>query len=381
MDAQAIRWGSAAWIALRLLTMVGVFALRFLEPSPIVEVPGYRAPELSGIAADFAGPWLRADALWYLKIATGGYRPDDGTLAFFPAFPALTWLLNLTVGNEAIAGLLAANVASWAGLILLYALVRRLADSGAAATTVWAVAVFPTAFFFVAPYGEPVLLAAGSAALLLALRGRSFGSFIAGFVAALSRPFGAAIAVPLAAISAKTSGAGRWVAPLGPVAGLAAWTAFAWRLTGDPLGALKIQGNWQRRPTPFWETLFQGFLSWREWAGTELGGYLLFDLAATVFGLVLIPLVVVALRRLGGREAGKIGYGLAGYGVAVMGLALSLPFLPRPLMSNPRFVLALFPLFVGLVVLPPKLRIVLLAGSAAGLVLATVVFLAGRPLF
>lgn len=381
MDAQAIRWGSAAWIALRLLTMLAVSALRFLEPGPNVEVPGYRPPALSGIANEVAGPWLRADALWYLKIATSGYRPDDGSLAFFPAFPALIWLVNLAVGNEAIAGLLVANLASWAGLILLFAFVSRLVGPGAAAATVCAVALFPTAFFFVAPYGEAVLLVAGSAALLLALRGRTVGSFFAGFVAALSRPFGAAIALPLAAMSANSAGARRWIAPLGPVAGLAAWAGFTWRLTGDPLALMRIQGNWLRRPVPFWDTLFQGFVSWRRWAGTELAGYLLFDLAATLFGLMLIPLVVVALRRLRGLQARGAGYGLAAYGVAVMGLSLSLPFLPRPLMSNPRFVLALFPLFVGVVLVPPKLRAILLAASAIGLVFAAVVFLAGRPLF
>jgi hypothetical protein len=381
MDRQAFKWGSAAWLALRVVTLIGTFSLGYLEPGPDVEVPGYRPPALSGLAQEVAEPWLRADALWYLKIATSGYRADDGTLAFFPAFPALTWLLNLVVANEAVAALLAANLASWAGLVLLFAFVSRLVNAQAAAAAVFGVALFPTAFFFVAPYGEAVLLAAGSSALLFALRGSTAATFAAGFVAALSRPFGAAIALPIAAISAKRRGFGRWLAPLGPVAGLAVWAAYAWRLSGDPLALVHSQGNWQRELTPFWQTLVDGFVVWRRWSDTELGSYLLFDLAATLFGLVLIPLVIVAVRRLGAKAAEPARYGLAAYGLAVMAVPLSLPFLPRPLMSNPRFVLALFPLFLGLAVLPRKLRAILAVGSALGLLVASTVYLAGRPLF
>lgn len=380
MNRDALRWGTAAWLVLRLVTLLAAFSIRFLEPGPNPPVPGYRPPELTGFSSEIAGPWLRADALWYLKIATQGYGKDDGTLAFFPAFPVLTWALNQAIGNEAVAGLVAANLASWAGLILLFAFVQLLIDSRAAKATVLGVSLFPTAFFLVAPYGEPMLLAAGSGALLCAIKGKNSASFAAGMLAALSRPFGVAMALPLAALVSQGKGWRRWIAPLGPLVGLGAWALYAWSLTGDPLALVDIQGNWQRKFSPFWGTLAAGFTSWREWSQTAYGSYYLFDLAATLFGLALIPLVVFAVRRCAPKRA-RIGYGLAAYGLATLAVPLSLPFLPRPMMSNPRFVLALFPLFVGLALLPGKTRIVLGAASAIGLFVATAVYLAGRPLF
>jgi hypothetical protein len=155
---------------------------------------------------------------------------------------------------------------------------------------------------------------------------------------------------------------------------------YAWRLTGDPSSLVDIQGTWQRVLSPFWETLIAGFTTWRDWSGTAYGSYYLFDLAATLFGLALIPLVLLSLRR-DAPEQIRIGYGLAAYGIATLAVPLSLPFLPRPMMSNPRFVLALFPLFLGLTVLPGKVRIVLAGASAIGLFVGTAVYLAGRPLF
>lgn len=380
MNRDALRWGTAAWLVLRLVTLLAAFSIRFLDPGPSPEVPGYRPPELTGLTGEIAGPWLRADALWYLKVATQGYAKDDGTLAFFPAFPALTWVVNQAIGNEAIAGLVAANLAGWAGLILLFAFVQLLVDSKAAKATVLGVALFPTAFFFVAPYGEPMLLAAGSAGLLFALKGKNGACFAAGVIAALSRPFGAAIALPMAAIVSQGKGWRRWIGPMGPLVGLGAWALYAWRLTGDPMALIDIQGNWQRELTPFWGTLTAGVRTWRDWSGTEYGSYYLFDLAATLFGLSLIPLVVLAVRARAPKRT-IIGYGLAAYGIAALAVPLSLPFLPRPMMSNPRFVLALFPIFLGLVVLHGKARIVLAGASAIGLFVGTLVYLAGRPLF
>jgi len=362
---------------LRLVSLLAVLSLGQLEPGANVGVAGYQPPELKGAVGEVAGPWLRADALWYLKVATQGYSSDDGTLAFFPAFPALTRVVDHVVGNEAIAGLLVANLASWLGLVLLFGFVRQLLDSRAARTAVFGTALFPTAFFFVAPYGEPVLLAAGSAALLFALRGEHAASFAAGAVAALSRPFGFALAIPVAAIVLRGHGRRRWLAPAGPLAGIAGWAVYAWRLTGDPMALVNIQENWQRELTPFWETLWAGFTSWRVWDGTEYGSYFLFDIAATLFGLALGGLVIRALRK----TDLSVGVGLAAYGGVVLLLPLSLPFLARPLLSNPRFVLALFPLFVGLIVLPGKLRVALGVLSAMGLFVGTLVYLAGRPLY
>lgn len=372
----------AAWLILRLITLAGAwYSSTNLVPGPNVEVAGYATPELTGPVAELVRPWLRADALWYLKISTQGYRPDDGTLAFFPALPAVVWALDSVMGNEAWAGVLAANLATLAGLIMLFAFLARAVHAQAAKAAVVGFVLFPTAFFLMAPYGESMLLMSGAGALFAAQVGRHRWSFVAGVVAGISRPFGAAIALPVAAIvAARSSGKQRWLAPAGPIVGLALWGTYMWQLTGDPLALVHVQGTWQRVPQAFWNTLWAGFQFAERYAGSEFAGYAQFDLAAALFGLALVPAIFFTLRR-NGAESRWLGGALAAYGLATLAIPLSLPFLPRPLLSVPRFVLALFPLFAGMVLLPRGFRWALAVASAAGLFIGTAVFLAGRPLF
>ena len=57
-------------------------------------LPG--GPPLNMLVDRLAGVWTRWDGQWYLKIATDGYRNDDGTAAFFPLYP---WAISLPLGG------------------------------------------------------------------------------------------------------------------------------------------------------------------------------------------------------------------------------------------------------------------------------------------
>lgn len=378
MNRQAWQWGVGAWVALRVTSALAAAYSVASMPGNGVDVPGYRPPQLSGPFAAVAEPWLRADGLWYLKVATQGYAADE-TLAFFPALPAVTAAVQPLVGNEAYAALLVTNLASLLGLVMLFAFVARVLDRRAARAAVVGLALFPTAFFFVAPYGEAMLLFAGSAALLATAAKRPQLAFLFGAAAALSRPFGALICLPMAFIVAGQGGSPRrWLGPAGPVAGLGGWFAYTWNLTGDPLAALHVQSSWQRELTAPWNTLRLGFEQWLHYSEQSFGNYVAFDLAVTVFALALIPAAAWVLWR-----RGKVlpAAGLSLYAAAVMAAPLLLPFRPRALMSNPRFALALFPLFLAYVLLPSKARIPLALASGAGMAVATAAFIAGKPLF
>jgi hypothetical protein len=343
-----------------------------------VPVPGYAPTELAGIAERLTGAWLRADSLWYLSVATGGYA-DRGTYAFLPAFPmAVRAVTPLAGGNELVAGLLVANAACLLGLVLLYRFVDGLLGADAARVTVAGLAVFPTAFFLVSPYGEPVLLAAGVGALLAAQRGRWGLAALAGAVAALSRPFGVLLALPLAGLAV---GRGRraWAAPAGPLAGAAAWAVFVAVELGHPFAALRVQGTWERIPAWPWATVADGVRSWWGYRTTPLGPYFLLDLAALGFAVALTFAAVAVLRRR--RVAAPLVAGLAGYAALVVLLPLASPFPGRPLLSLPRFALALFPVFAGYALVPPRLRLPLGLLSAGGLAWATALYVAARPIF
>jgi hypothetical protein len=381
MTVRAWRWGLTAWLVLRVVaTAAAWFSLHELHIGPTVGVPGYRPPHLSGMGAMLAGAWLRADALWYLKIATQGYGQGGGTLAFYPAFPMLVALVNRLVGNELWAGLLVANAGCLVGFTLLYSFFELAGGAAAARAGVIAAAVFPTAFFLVAPYGESMFLLFGAASLLAASKGRSAWALAAGALAALSRPFGVLIAIPLAGLAwaAKSGGRARWLIPLGPVAGAAAWFIYAGQISHEPLTALHVQAQWQRAPAFFGATLISGFKVWHQYQASDLGPYMLFDLVATLLGIAAVVLGGLFLFKAGKR---RLALAIAVYGFAALLAPLSLPFAPRPLMSNPRFVLALFPVFIGVALLPRKIQIPLAVLSAAGLFVATAVYVAARPLF
>jgi hypothetical protein len=378
-------WGAGTWLVLRIVASAAAWASSvWLRAGTVLPVPDYTPPAVTGIAERLAGVWLRADALWYLRVATFGYGPTFGTgvgsYAFLPLFPQTVRVLRpLFGGNELYAALFVANAACILGLVLLYRFVADLIDDDAAArATIAGLALFPTAFFLVAPYGEPVLLAAGAGALVAAQRGRYRLAALAAALAALSRPFGVLLAVPLAGL-AWGRGHRAWIAPAGSAIGLLMWVALAGSSTNDPLGALHVQAMWQRTFTAPWATVAHAIPTWWSYRATEYGPYFLLDLLAVAFALALAGAAFVVLRRR--RVPVPVAAGLLGYGaLAILG-PLSSPFPGRPLLSFPRFVLALFPLFVGLAAIPKRLRLPLAMASTGGLAWATAVYVAARPLF
>ena len=410
-------WGGAAWLFLRAITsLAGVFALRSLDVGPTVGVIGYVPPPVMGLSEWIAGVWLRADALWYGAITEQGYVGTQGRLAFLPAFPLLSRVfLPLTGGNELYAGLLLANVCCVAGLVLLYRWIsefflssggsqllararlstKRAATppeppSGAAArAAVFGVALFPTSFFLVAPYGESLMMAAGAGALLAAQRGRAFAAGLAGGLAALSRPFGLLIAIPACLIlttrsrgeggSVKSSPAPWWPALAGPLAAISGWAVWAALRTGDPLASVKVQAVWQRSLAFPPAVLFSAVRQWWRYRQTDLGPYFLIDLAAVMAGGACVVGALLYLRRRGINKAFQAG--LIVYGASVLIGPLFVPFPPRPLLSLMRFVLALFPLAFVFHAVPSRAKIVLMVLSATGLFWLTALFVAARPIF
>ncbi|MGI8426297.1 MAG: hypothetical protein ACR2FO_04305 [Actinomycetota bacterium] len=386
VNKAALKWGIGCWAALRVVASAGAwYSVNYLRMNPAVQTPGYTPPVVrGGFAEVLLGPWLRQDALQYLKIATEGYH-DTASLAFYPAFPLLTGGLAKLVGNELIAGLVVANLACLVGFVLLFAFVEKAAGISAARSAVGGLAVFPTAFFLVAPYGEAVLLAAGAGALLAALTGRPVLAFFLGVVAALSRPFGVLLFLPLLAIAFGSDKKTRWLAPAGPLVGIAVWIGFAGFVAQDPWAAFSVQANWQRAPEFFPVTLVNGFTYWRKSIGSGFENYFLLDLAAAIFALGILPAAARIYRSGSGNQMDRgqrmLTWGMVAYGLAVLIVATSSPFPPRPLLSLPRFALALFPLFAAFGLVHHRVRIPLAAASAGGLFIATAVYVASRPLF
>lgn len=352
--------GAGAILAFAL-SRVLVFTVLLLAPTLFpIATPCAERCHLSAIPIlDAASRW---DGGWYLGIAQDGYgHVDDGQtdLAFFPLYPALMRALGTLAGGTDDAYLAAGVLVSNAALLVAVVLLARLValDHGPAAGTgaVALLLVFPTTVILSAVYAESLFLVCAVGALYLARTGRFAAAGVAGALAALTRPFGVLVVVPLAveyAARGRRDALSAAVLALPPLA-FAAWMAALWRMTGDPLAFFSAQAAYGRRAA----VPFQAFTD-------------LFDPATygnpffiIGFGAVVAALVIVSWRTL--RPS------LAAYGTVFFLAALS----SGTLTSFLRYALAIFTAFVALAVVPsPWLRRAYVVAAGASAVVFTAMF-------
>ncbi len=359
-----------------------------------------------------AAPAARWDSAWYLVIARYGYRPDLGITsrtAFFPLYPlglrTITWL----GAPPVLAGVLL-SVAAFA--LALYGIHRlttleltrrarpalagdRVAD--AARLAVLLVAFAPMAFFFSAVYSESLYLALSVALFWSARHGRWMWVGVLGALAGATRSTGVVLVLPALIIylygpredrppdrpdgrapvrrlslpvalpiPVRVTGTG-WLRPryrlrrdalwfaLLP-AGVILYGAGLALAGGSPLAPLHAQEAWNRYFAGPYVGVWDGVRAAFEGARQLLSGqrhHIYFatghdspfveaghNLILLVFLAAAVPAVIGVLRRL------PLAYGA--YVIAALALPLSDPASSQPLMSLPRFLVVLFPLFIWL---------------------------------
>ena len=360
------------------LTLVSFFA-RQLPGSTPAGVPGWPAPKVQG-AAEFVGTALeRWDALWFLRIAADGYRLNDGSAAFWPGYPVATRALATVFGGHTLgAALIVSAVFSIAALVLFYLLGTREFGEPVARRSVLYLAFFPTAFFLAAPYSESMFLCFSIAALLAARSKHWWVAALCAALASATRPLGMVLAVPLA-LEALAEQRGRrrgkvaaTASVMGPVAaslsGAAAYLVYWGLRSGNALQPFSSQAQWLRTASWPWETLSQATnFAWR------------FDaLWHRIDWLLTIPFIGLALWSLTWMRASY-----ATYVWGSLAIILSFVFPARPLMSVPRFLLVLFPLFWALARVTDRtsLHLAVALGLGAGQALIAAFFMAWYPMF
>ena len=393
MTAVVVRW----WPALRycLLVFVAVrlamFAIALLTYSLIdfhdaVGVPGWDVPPVTPGWHNAITGWEHSDSLWFLRIGSEGYREDDQSAAFFPLYPTAIDVVGTVLGGRwLLASFLVSNLALLGGMLLLHRLTELEYGVARARQTVLYLCLFPTALFLFAPYSEPVflLLAVGA---LLAARQRSWalaGALGAG--AALTRSIGIVLVLALLteAVHQLVSDrrAGSWrpsrsvLAVLAsglPAVGTASYLAW-WELqVGDWRRPLDLQSAWGREFAWPWQTVARGIDKGVSGLGHIGGGYFTLDL---VLMAVAFAACVWATRRC------RPMYAV--YAWASLLFPLFAMFDGRPFMSNPRFLLPVFPIFWAIAAAGDRWRAhqALVAVSAAGLTLLSVLAVASYPVF
>ncbi len=321
----------AVRVGLCVLSIAGVGIVP-LPPGQPTSVPGWPANPISTGLGNLFTATERQDALWFLRIASEGYRADDLSAAFFPLYPmavrVLAWLPG--VGTLASA-LLVSNAAFFGSLVVLYGLARLELDPDRAARAVRYLALFPTAFFLMAPYSESLFLLLVLSTFWFARRDRWGLAALTGFGAGLTRSVGLVLPLALAFEAIRATGvrtaAVRLTAATAPALGAALYLAAWWRWTGEPLAPLEVQSFWRPEASAPWSAFARGIDH-----AVRFGGWWLVD--AIIVAAVLAVLLAGA-RRL---QASYTAYGLASL---VLPLLAMFPF--RPFLSMPRFAAVLFP--------------------------------------
>jgi hypothetical protein len=368
----------AVWVSRLLVWAVGAAAaaLGTLSPRVMAFDPGSVTRPFGPVGNALVAPFARWDSVWYLAIANDGYPADDPRrAAFFPLYPLLLRAADAVVGHPVIAGAVVSLACFAVALPLLHRLCEIELGVPAAREAVWALALYPGALFFSAVYSEALYLLLSLACLYAARTGRWAWAGAAGALGAATRSTGVVLAVPLAIMWLARAGGGprrvrdaAWIGlvPLG-LAGFCAALALG---GGDALAPMHVQDIWFRHfAGPFvgiWDGARAG------WEGLHHLGDPASRADVVLFGFLIaaVPLVVGALRRL------PAAYGA--YVLASLAVPLSYPVGPQPLMSLPRFVAVLFPLFMALGAWMAEgggaRRVAVLGLSAGGLAVATAVF-------
>jgi mannosyltransferase PIG-V len=332
----------AVFLAARIgLSLLSVVAVHLIEPLQPVDVPGRAGPPATEGWHNAIDATERQDAVWYLRLADEGWSTGDASAAFFPLYPlavrAVAWILP---GDDLVAALLVSNLAFLGALLALFALTAEAFGDRTARRAIVVAAIFPTAFFFLAPYTESLFLFLSILAFREARHDRWGRVAIFGALAALTRSVGIILipALMLEAIWAGRSRGGgralgaRLVGAAAIALGPLSWFAWWGVVHGNWLAPLDAQGEWGRVPQPPWVSLGHGVeFAWR------YQSYWLLDLVIVSLAIGGLALALPALRP-----------SEAVYGALSLLLPLLDPFPERPLLSVPRFAVVVFPALWGL---------------------------------
>jgi len=218
-----------------------------------------RRQRILATSASAIEPWYRWDAEWMILVAREGYaraadqRGQVGA-AFMPVMPAITATADAVGLNPFWSALIAANLAGAAGIALLARVAARLtADCAVGWQTFGLLNVFPTAFFFSAPYNEAFGLFFTALALGAWLDQKAGKAAIFSAAGSLARVTGvamgaAALAAWLLDDRSRPGFKRAIIVAAGSFGGLLLFWAYLACAVGDPLAGLKSHAAWGRRP-------------------------------------------------------------------------------------------------------------------------------------
>jgi Gpi18-like mannosyltransferase len=338
---------------------------------------------------DLLRMWSHWDAPHYLDLIVFGYRdgdssgligphgyrsiyPDDLALyiVFYPLFPWLGAIVNVVVDDPLVSAFVVTTIASMFVAPLLYRLVRHDEDASVAMRSAWFLLIFPTAYFLHIGYTEALFMALVLGSFLAARGERWWLAGLLGGLAALARINGL-ILIPALAAEAFTQWLQRpaaerrlrveWLA-IGLVAvGFGVYLGLNLLIYGTPFEFLRVQhDHWYKSLAAPWDSI-SGAFNW--FKSDKPDNQLMYGFMELLFVVIGLAGTIFAAFRF--RPSWFVW--MAGN----LLLFVSTSFL----LSTPRYVLTLFPLFVALALATARTWMLVLVSAAS---VAGLIYFAGR---
>ena len=355
-----LAWIAGWWLLGRAVIVVSAIGVHHFGPTGWIKHVAH---------AHALGPLQAWDGRWYRIVAGTGYLLVPGRQsdpAFFPLFPVLLRAGHALGLGYATAGLVIANLGFLGALVAFHALTRDLFDESMARRATAYLAVFPFGYAFSMIYPESIVLALIALAALSARRRRWGLAAVCAAAAALARPEGLFVALPLAVLAWQQretlSPRARGVAlgaVLAPAAAIGSFSLYLGSVLGDPMAWSQSQRAWGRAFEPLGvlravEGLGRAFArdAWVTRDVAAVAVYLVLLAAAARVGVtwpwLLSGLAVVILPLFSGSFDSVGRFGLlapaAFWGLAALGrdpranrliLGLSVPLLAAAMVTLP----------------------------------------------
>lgn len=284
--------------------------------------------------------WDRWDAPHYLDLARNGYQAADEErfrLVFYPLYPWLTRLFAVVVSDYFLSALLVSALASLVAGVMLYRLARLDEKEVTAERAVVFLFLFPTSYFLHIGYTESLFIALVISAFYAARSGNWLAAGICGALATLTRVNGLLL-IPALAVEAiwqyrkerRINWQWGWIGLT--VAGFLVYLALNQQIAGNAFEFSSIMrqkwGKYLSSPLHGLGELYQGML-WRAPWEQQMGAF-----QEVLFIALGVAATIVAFWKL------RPSYGVW------MALNLMLWISTSSIQSTPRYLLALFPLFI-----------------------------------
>jgi hypothetical protein len=368
-----LRLGLSFWMA-----MVWLVVDQQLPRTPEILLNRIGAPTMHStlIGRMFLDVWRRWDGISLMNIAEHGYQGvPAGHLNYFPLYPLLTRFLgSLLLDEFTLAGLILSTIATGLAFHFMHILLLEIfGDTRLANWTILVWAIYPTSLFLFAPYSDGLFICFAVTSMLALRRRKWMLSGTLASLAGLTRAQGILLGLPIAFVVGQELHANHrpradmllslLVVPVG-------WLAYViWRMQYGVPGLLASFNRYSE--IAFIDPVTAVVRAFQQAFAT--GSLLIWGEIISLLGFCAVLGWMLTQERFRQR------YDLMIYSLATLTLFLSKHSeTASAFQSSTRYVLSLFPVFIGVAALVQKLpaigRRIYITISLVGLMIVSTLY-------